>query len=126
MFDDPKNTLRRMEEELRAAEYDEEKAEPDYGFDYEDDDWLEEAKSLIGEDSELPIRNHANGYGSRPQNFAVNYHRTVYDDEILDETAALFAEEPQKKKGIGGLVLLALLEVLGILAILLWWARWLL
>ena len=125
MFDDPKNTLQRMEEELRAAEYEEE-AEPDYGFDYEDDNWLEEAKSLIGEDEEIPIRNHANGYGARPQNNAVDFGRMVYGDEELDKSAALFAEEPQKKKGIGGLVLLALLEMLGILAILLWWARWLL
>lgn len=125
MFDDPKNTLRRMEEELRAAEYEEE-AEPDYGFDYENDDWLEEAKSLIGEDEEIPIRNHANGYGTRSQNYAVNNHRMVYDDEELNDDAVLYAEEPQKKKGIGGLVLLALLEMLGILAILLWWARWML
>ena len=120
MFDDPKNTLRRMEEELRAAEYEEE-AEPEY----EDDDWLADAKALIGEDEEIPIRNHANGYGTRPRNYAMYDNREVYDEE-LDDDAVLYAEEPRKKKGIGGLVLLALLEVLGILAVLWWWARWLL
>ncbi|MGN0978050.1 MAG: hypothetical protein ACI4PH_08355 [Faecousia sp.] len=123
MFDDPKNTLRRMEEELRAAEYEEEAEEPDGEFDYADDSWLEDAKALIGEDEEIPIRNHANGYGTRPRNYAM-YEE--YDEEELDEDAVLYAQEPQKKKGIGGLVLLALLEVLGILVVLWWWARWLL
>ena len=125
MFDDPKNTLRRMEEELRAAEYEEEEAEPDDGFGYADDSWLEEAKALIGEDEEIPIRNHANGYGARPRNYAMYDNREVYDEE-LDDAAVLYAQEPRKKKGIGGLVLLALLEVLGILAVLWWWVRWLL
>lgn len=116
MFDDPGKELRRMKDELLAAEYEEE-------AEYEDEDWLEEAKELIGEE-EFPIRNHANGYGTR--NYAVDFNRMVYDDEELDETAAVFAEEPEKKKGIGGLVLLALLELLGILAIVWWWVRWLL
>ena len=120
MFDDPKNTLRRMEEELRAAEYEEE-TEPEY----EEDDWLADAKALIGEDEDIPIRNHANGYGTRPMNYAMYDPREVYDEE-LDDDAVLYAQEPRKKKGIGGLVLLALLEVLGILAVLWWWARWLL
>lgn len=118
MFDDPKNTLRRMEEELRAAEYEEE-AEPEY----EEEDWLAEAKALIGEEEELPIRNYANGYGAR--NYGTRDDREGYG-EALDEDAVLYAQEPKKKKGIRGLVLLALLEVLGILAVLWWWARWLL
>lgn len=123
MFDDPKKELRRMEQELLAAEYEEE-PEPDFGdeFELEEGDWLQEAKALIGDEEEIPIRNHANGYGTR--NYAVDFDRTVYDDEEMDEDKALFAEET-KSKGIGGLVVLALLEVLGIVAIVLWWVQWL-
>jgi len=123
MFDDPKKTLRRMEQELLAAER-EETPEPDFGaeFELDEDALLREAKALIGEEEEIPIRNHANGYGTR--NYAVDFDRTVYDDEEMDEDKALYAEET-KTKGIGGLVVLALLEVLGIVAIVLWWVRWL-
>lgn len=128
MFDDPKKELRRLEQELLAAEYEEEpeSQEEAYasGFAFEEDDWLQEAKALIGEEEDIPIRNHANGYGTRPRNYAVDFDRTVYDDEEMDEDKAVFADEP-KSKGIGGLVLLALLEVLGIVAIVLWWVRWL-
>lgn len=128
MFDDPKKELRRMEQELLAAEYekDSEEMEPEFGagFEFEEEDWLREAKALIGEEEEIPIRNHANGYGTRPRNHAVDFERTVYDDEEMDEKKAVFTDEP-KPKGIGGLVLLALLEVLGIVAIVWWWIQWL-
>lgn len=128
MFDDPKKELRRLEQELLAAEYEEEPEEQEEefgsGFAFEEDDWLQEAKTLIGEEEEIPIRNHANGYGTRPRNYAVDFDRTVYDDEEMDEDKAVFVDEP-KPKGIGGLVLLALLEVLGIVAIVWWWIQWL-
>lgn len=128
MFDDPKKELQRLERELLAAEYEEEEEEreAEFGseFDFEEEDWLREAKALIGEEEEIPIRNHANGYGTRPRNYATDFDRTVYDDEEIDEDKAVFADPP-KSKGIGGLVLLALLEVLGILAIVWWWIKWL-
>lgn len=123
MFDDPKKELRRMEEELFAAEYEE---EPESGSEseYEDEDWLQQARELLGEEEEPPIRNHANGYGASPRNMAPDFGRMAYADEELDESRAVFDEAP-KKKGAGGLVVLALLEVLGILAILWWWKQWL-
>ena len=56
-----------------------------------------------------------------------------YTDQMVVMTYPLIGnygicEEDYECKipGIGGLVVLALLEMLGILAILLWWARWLL
>lgn len=124
MFDDPKKELQWMEEELLAAEYDEEEAAFDDELEYEDDDWLQEAKALLGDEEEIPIRNHANGYGTRPRNYAVDFGRTVYDDEEQDEDKAVFVDPPERKS-IGGLVLLALLELLGILAIVWWWVKWL-
>lgn len=128
MFDDPKKELRRLEQELLAAEYEDEpeEQEAEFGseFVFEEEDWLREAKALIGEEEEIPIRNHANGYGTRPGNYAADFDRTVYDDEEPDEDKAVFVDEP-KSKGIGGLVLLALLEVLGIVAIVWWWVQWL-
>lgn len=43
----------------------------------------------------------------------------------FDESRAVLDEKPPKK-GVGGLWLLFLLEIAGILAIVLWWVRWLL
>lgn len=43
----------------------------------------------------------------------------------FDESRAVLDEKPPKK-GVGGLWLLFLLEIAGILAIVLWWTRWLL
>lgn len=53
-----------------------------------------------------------------------DYGRTVYEEEEYDADAAIYVEEP-KKKGIGGLLLLAILEVAAILAIVGWWLQWL-
>ena len=132
MFDDPRKELRRLEEELLAAEYEEE--EPieeydefeDFGAYDEDEVILAEARALIG-DEEPPIyRNHANGYGARQPNPAVDFNRTVYADEEFDEADAVLVEKRKKEKGIGGLVFLAILELIGILGILGWWVLWLL
>lgn len=121
MFDDPKKELRRMEEELLATQYEEEQG-PDFGSQFEiEDDWLQEAKALIGDEEEPPIRNHAGGYGARSKDPG----STLHEEEPLEESKAVLAGEP-KKKGIGGLMLLALLELVGILAIVLWWVQWLL
>ncbi len=130
MFDDPKKTLRRMEEELRAAEReDQEEQEPPFGSEFEftdDEELIREAKALLREEDDIPIRNHANGYGARPMPGAQapDYGRMVYDPEEPDEDVAVFAQEP-KPKGAGGLVILALLELIGILAVILWWLKWL-
>ena len=69
---------------------------------------------------------------SRPTNYAVDFDRTVYDDEETDD--AYYAEDyiadrksrkKQRKKGSGGLVLLLLGELAGIAGIIWWWIKWL-
>ena len=119
MFDDPKKELRRMQDELLAAEM-EEWLEQTQSQDI--NELLDDAKDFLEE--EPPVRNFANGYGAQPRNYAVDFDRTVYDDEEFDDDAAVFVEEP-KKKGIGGLVFLAILELIGIVAIVVWWIKWL-
>lgn len=128
MFDDPKKELRRLEEALLAEGFDEaydpsvEEMEPEYDPEY---DW--ELEALL------------------EPNEAVDFGRMAYADEDFDEDAALLADtgsrgrkrketmkqkkggKPVKKqkKGIGGLVLLALLELLGIAWLVRWWILWL-
>ena len=139
MFDDPRKNLHWMEQELLAEE---EPEQPDEIYDtfsgefqepygqYDDDALMDLVDELIEEEApEPPVRNFANGYGRR-RNPAVDFSRTVYADEEFDESAAVLVGEPpkkkaKKKKGIKGLVLLAFLEILGILAIIGWWLQWL-
>ena len=120
MFDDPGQNLKWLEEELLAAEEAETpEEEEEYAEDADtpdpDADWLEEVDALLA--PEKPAR--------RRKNPAVDYARTVYEDEEeLDEDAAVFDDDPPPK-GIGGLLFLAILEVLGILAVVGWWLKWL-
>ena len=122
MFDDPGQNLKWLEEELLAAEEAEapEEDPEEYGEDFyedtpdPDEDWLEEVDALLAPEKPARRRRHP----------AVDYTRTVYDDEELDEDAAVFDDDPPPK-GIGGLLILAILEVLGILAVVGWWLKWL-
>ena len=127
MFDDPRKELPRREEELLAAEYEEEEQIEqydefeDFGEYDEDEAILAEARALIGEEEPPIYRNHANGYGTRRPNPAVDFNRTVYADEEFDEDSAVLVEKKKKEKGIGGLVFLAILELIGILGSVGWW-----
>ena len=88
MSRDSKEHLRRMEEALLE----------------EDDNWLEEARSLMGEEvPQVSVRNN-----DRLDVDLDSYSQDVY-------------EQPPKEKGVGGLVFLAILESLGIAAIILYW-----
>ena len=51
-----------------------------------------------------------------------DFHRAVYEDEDDDEDRYMILP---KKKGIKGLVFLAVLEIIAILAVLGWWLQWL-
>ena len=131
MFDNPRRELEWLEEELLAAEEEEVPEEDDEEYYDEDflsdgshqdleDDWLEDVEALLGpEEPDAPSRPVR-----RRKNPAVDFPRAVYDDEELDESAAVFDDDPPPK-GIGGLVFLAILEVLGILAVVGWWLKWL-
>jgi len=128
-------------EEDEYGEYDEFFDEDDlnnalYGS---DQGWVDNLDELLSGEPE--VRNHANGYGTRmkaPQKKVSQASKKkkkakkvkkapVYEEaeyEELDEDAAVF-DEDYKDKGIGGLVFLAILEIIGILAVVLWWIQWL-
>lgn len=139
MFDDPKKNLRWMEDELLA----EEEAPEEPGGELEDilqllDDWDREDSDDLRKVVDVPIRNHANGYGetdqprnyangygarpAAPGNYAVHFDNALYADDAVDDSAAVF-EEPEKRKGVGGLWIVFLLELIGILGVILWWLR---
>ncbi|MGM9550143.1 MAG: hypothetical protein ACI3V5_09910 [Faecousia sp.] len=120
IFDDPGKALRRLEEELleddEYGEASEEEWEADFDDGYEEEDF--------------PILTRR---GSRPVNYAVDYDRTVYDDEETDDGSAYYEEDyradrknrKKRKKGVGGLILLALAELAGIAGVIWWWIQWL-
>ena len=119
MFDDPKKNLKWLEQQLLEEE------------ETEEVDWLEEE---LRQAHELMDNDY-----SRPAASVALYD---YEEEVADENedVALYADEPQpkrgkkakkeekpkKEKGIGGLVFLACIETLGIIAVGLWWVLWLL
>ena len=125
MFDDPKKELQRLQEQLLAQEEESapEEAFPEADFDEELDDIIR----LISDEKKPPqvsretaYRNFANNYGQEPEVEEEEESAALYCDEIEDEP------QPKKKeKGIGGLVFLAVLETLGILAITAWWVKFL-
>ena len=98
MFDDPKNKLRWLEQELLEEEFDE--------TDYE----KEESED---EDFQPLIR-------KRNQHIS----QAIYaDEEDFRNREVLFVEK--KKKSNRGLKFLAFLELIGILSIVWWWIKWL-
>lgn len=133
MFDDPKKALRRLDEELRAEEAPLEPEEPeDFSLDDVlgcadgDDDLLRDVEALLNEDdtpiSRAPLKRRG------PRNDAVDFHRTVYAGEEMDESSAVFVEKKKKKKsgkGCGCLPVILLLELAGIAGLVWWWLRWL-
>lgn len=136
VFDNPGRELQRLQEELLAQEEELEALE-----DLEEEDFFE------GEYEEPPlIRNYANRYGADIRNFANGYRgEALFDpeDEEYDEEPdyeedpyalyperrgfRLFRRKKQKEdalpvKGTRGLKLVLILEIIGILGILIWWA----
>ena len=101
MFDDPRKSLHRIEDEL----LDEELEDILYGDEENEDEYEEEYR-------QPRIRR------GRRQDF----HRAVYEDEDDDESRYMLLP---KRKGIKGLVFLAVLEIIAILAVLGWWLQWL-
>lgn len=110
MFDNPKDELQRLEEALLEEE--ERELPPQ-----EDELDLDAILAEFGD--EEPPRQR------KRRNPAADFHRTVYDDETFNEDAAVPDNDP-KPKGIGGLLVLAILELAGIVGVALWWAKWLL
>ena len=136
MYDDPRRNLKWLEQELLA----EDSLHRDFSKlpnkDYQkDDELLELVDTLIGEaeEPEPPVRNFANNYGrptkgeraarsQAPNRLEESAYVPVKTKKQLRREAKL-----QKKAGVNrnikGLVFLAVLETLGILAILGWWLQ---
>ena len=139
MFDNPNEELKRLEKELLAQE---------------EEDWLEkelrEAKALINMEDEKPDVDATQVFkapaqaqtrpqtqtqtqaGVQPRNYANNYgaaqaapRNTDKTDVNLEEYSDEVYEEP-KEKSSRGLVILACLETLGIVAVVLYWLLFLL
>ena len=90
-----------------------------------EEDWYDEETDDFDDELEDIKEMLQPGY-----NYAVDFSRTVYADETpVPQAKPTRAEKKSKpapkKKGIKGLVFLALLETFGILAIIGWWLRWL-
>ena len=96
MFDDPRKKLEWLNQELLEAEE-------------EYEDWKEDQ-----DEDELDP-----GY-----NYAVDFGRTVFDDEEEPDGDLTYVAAPKKRKN-KGLRFLLFLEVIGILAVIGWWLRWL-
>lgn len=115
-YHDASRNLHRMEEELLAAEYDEDYIEEDFDdeeYEYEEE-WEEEDQ---WEEQEEEVDDLY--YRRRPRR-QPGFQRGSY--EAFDEDAAV---APRQDRRIGKLLLLALLEILAIAAVIRWWIQWL-
>lgn len=134
-YDDTRNSLYWLEEELLAAEAEEleEEYEEDGEYEYEDeyedgqedsddDDLMARVDRLIQED--VPSRTRATHSRRKRKWETADFSRTAYDSGEFGEDSAVFIDPP-RKKGIFGYLILAILELLAILAIVRWWLQWL-
>ena len=122
MRDDPKKNLKRVEEELLSEMSQEEEFGDWLDEEEEETDWLEDTRELLAD--------------SAPRKQAFDYDAEEEDDSTVyapskkqvraKTRAQKKAKKAKKEKGVGGLVFLACLETLGIVAVLLWWVIWLL
>lgn len=109
MFDNPKKDLKWLEQQLLAEAPSQAAETP------EEADWLEEAYTLLGE---TPPQS------SGPEDL-FQFLEEDAQEEFWQETSVQTPQKVRKEKGLGGLVFLACLETLGILALLIWWILWL-
>lgn len=123
MFDDPQKELQRLEKLL----LEEEPEEPTWEVAWENaDEELDEIRALLdGKDPDMDqtrvygavtqtpsVRNYANGYGASRNTDPADVDLDAYSDRVYDE--------PQEKSN-RGLVILAVLETLGIAALVAYW-----
>lgn len=138
MRDDPGKNLKWLEQELLTAEERPQTAPKPGEIAYEDPgDLLERVDALLAEEPEIPVF-----VTGRRKSKADRTAAAVRSAPKFDESAAvpvktrkqLQADAKQRKaekkkagvnRNIKGLVFLAALELLGILAVLGWWLQWL-
>ena len=140
MRDNPRKNLKWLEQQLLAEDTihrDFSKlSDTEY---HEDDDILELVDMLIGEEAEADptVRNFSNTYGHQSRGARVEraHIGQQFDPSaaVLTKTRKQLHQEAKQQKqaekkasvnrSIGGLVFLAVLECIGILAILGWWLQ---
>lgn len=137
MYDDPRRNLKWLEQELLA----EDSVHRDFSklTDQEyhkDEELLELVDMLVGEEDtaeEPPLRNFANHYGrisrgeraaraQAPKHLEESAYVPVKTKKQLRREAKA-EKKASVNRNIKGLVFLAILEILGILAILGWWLQ---
>ncbi len=135
MFDDPKKDLKWLEKQLRAAEKDTGKAKDvdwfQEGSMFQDRDWFAQEDHKEEEWLDEQLRDAHELMGDDAGRRKVTMYDYDAEADAEEPAPAVYTDTPKKKKakkekGIGGLVFLACLETLGIIAVLLWWALWLL
>ena len=140
MFRDTKEELRRLEEELLAAEREasemaradrllEEFLAEEDDYDDSEEDFMQDypAGLVAGQNG---YRNYSNNYGQTPQNYGQPQYgqpqtpppvyNTDWTDEDLEDYSDEVYEEP--KDDLRGLVVLAMFLLAGILGVLAFWA----
>ncbi len=134
MRDDPKKNLKWLEQELLAAEDRPQVTLRPGQITYEEpDDLLQRVDALLAEDPEIPAF-----VGRKKTKASRTAAARASAAPALDESAAIPVKTKKqlrrekaagKKAGVNrnirGLVFLAVLELLGILAIIGWWLQWL-
>jgi len=138
MRDDPRKNLKWLEQELLSAEERPQVFVKSGDITYEaPDDLLRQVDELLAEDPQIPAF-----MGTRRKSKAARATAAVQTAPRFDESAAIPVKTrkqlrrdakqqkaARKKAGVNrnirGLMLLAALELLGILAVLGWWLQWL-
>ena len=121
MFRDRQEELDRLQEQLleeEPEELEEEYTEEEEYLDAEVDDLL--AANDQGENPQT-YNNYSNDYGRQLRNYASGYK--AYNSDRTDEDLEEYSQQvlhPQKEKGITGLLILAMLLLLGIGGVLAW------
>ena len=121
MFRDRQEELDRLQEQLleeEPEELEEEYTEEEEYLDAEVDDLL--AANDQGENPQT-YNNYSNDYGRQLRNYASGYK--AYNSDHTDEDLEEYSQQvlhPQKEKGITGLLILAMLLLLGIGGVLAW------
>ena len=127
MFDNPKKELERLEQQLLAAEAHEQEEEDfeslyeeiydEFGREepYEVDDELKQMLNY----SDIPIRNHANNYGNPQQDLSQRSAGFEAEKDYYMDSDR-YVPMP-KKKGIKGLLVLACIEAVAVIALAAWW-----
>lgn len=127
-FDDASRSLHRLERQLYQAEYgDEEDEDLEYDdeeeydeySDEEDEDYEEDYEEYDDEDDEYEEEADPRAYRRQPGRHSA-FRRDGYDR--FDEDAAM---APRQNRRVGKLLLLAMVEILAIIAIIRWWIQWL-